>query len=140
VAGGTCAQPSIALSALQVANVTGTFTGTLHQGFPIPSGSPPTIDVTANFVQSVPADAHGLYSLTGSITSTGSCTITLTFNSGVVSGDSVDSFPMIYPVGTVPLSTLSFMGFATSNALMFADINDPPGCPAITYSGFLTRQ
>lgn len=89
VAGGSCAQPSIALNIFSVSNITGTFTGTVTAG---PLSNPgPSSTITATFVQASAPDANGKYPLSGTITSTGGCNATYTFSSGVVSGGMAQS-------------------------------------------------
>ena len=84
VAGGSCAQPSIALIVFHVANITGSFTGTV-QPAPLAATSPSST-ITATFVEASAPDANGKYPLSGTITSTGGCNATYTFSSGAVSG------------------------------------------------------
>jgi hypothetical protein len=89
VIGGTCAQPSIALTILSVPNITGTYTGT---AMPVPiSVSGPSSTITATFVQASTPDANGKYALSGTITSTGGCHATYSFTSGAVSGSIAES-------------------------------------------------
>jgi hypothetical protein len=88
IAGGTCAQPSIALTILPVPNITGTFAGTTQ---PIPPTAGTSSTITATFVQASAPDAHGKYALSGTVTSTGGCNATYTFTSGAVSGEIAES-------------------------------------------------
>ena len=89
VVGGSCAQPSIALTILSVPNITGTFTGTAMPNFTSAPG--PNSTITATFVQASVPDANGKYPLSGTITSTGGCNATYAFNSGAVSGGMAQS-------------------------------------------------
>jgi hypothetical protein len=99
VVGGSCAQPSIALTIFPVPNITGTFTGTTIG----PLGNPgPSSTITATFVQSSAPDANGKYALSGTISSTGDCNATYTFNSGAVSGDIAQSAYFLTNTFSIP--------------------------------------
>jgi hypothetical protein len=100
VAGGSCAQPSIALTIFPVSNITGTFTGTATAG---PLNNPsPSSTITATFVQASTPDANGKYPLSGTITSTGGCNATYTFSSGAVSGDMAQSAYFLTNTFSIP--------------------------------------
>jgi hypothetical protein len=100
VVGGSCAQPSIALTILSVPNITGTFTGTAQ---PVPSTATGTNStITATFVQASAPDANGKYALSGTITSTGGCNATYTFSSGAVSGDGAQSAYFLTNTFSIP--------------------------------------
>jgi hypothetical protein len=100
VVGGSCAQPSIALTILSVPNITGTFTGTATAG--PPSNPGPNSIITATFVQSSAPDANGKYALSGTITSSGGCNATYSFSSGAVSGDMAQSAYFLTNTFSIP--------------------------------------
>jgi hypothetical protein len=110
--GGTCAQASGSLNAFRVQNVTGTYVGIATQMIPIPSGPAPTSNVTAVLVQSATPNSDGQFALSGTITSTGACNSTLTFNQGLVYGDTIQS----YPAPMFPMPTGSFTCFVLPNS------------------------
>jgi hypothetical protein len=145
VVGGSCAQPSIALNIVSVPNGSGTYTGTLTALNPFnPSTPSATSTVTATLVQSTTPDADGKYPMTGSVTSTGDCNTSFTFNQGFVAGTSFQSSgtlgstfsltpgsPMPNLQGSVPLP---------NSTSVLANFNPPSGCASATYTGLLNRQ
>ena len=130
--GGTCAQAAGSLTAFEVQNVTGSYVGTATQMYPIPSGSAPTSTVTAVLVQSVTANSDGQYPLAGTITSAGACNSTVTFNQGLVYGDTIQS----YPGPMFPMPTGSFTGSAfpsSTQAVFSGDLYQFAGCGTTTF-------
>lgn len=100
VVGGSCAQPSIPLTIFSVPNITGTFTGT---AMPVPIRNPgPNSTITATFVQASAPDTNGKYALSGTITSTGGCNATYSFNSGAVSGSMAQSAYFLTDTFSIP--------------------------------------
>lgn len=131
--GGTCAQASGSLTAFEVMNVTGTYIGTATQIYPIPSGSAPTSNVTAILIQSDVPNGDGQYPLSGTITSTGACNSTLTFNQGLVYGDTIQS----YPGPMFPMPTGSFTGFAlpsSNHAVFSGNLYQFTGCGTTSFN------
>jgi hypothetical protein len=138
VVGGACAQASNALLAFQVPNVTGTYTGTLTQLI-IPAGPSPVgpLSVTAILVQASAPNADGQYPLTGTITATGGCSATLSFNQGIVYGAEFQSFAN--PSNLLPVTGLFFLGNAgPGNAHgIIVTFEDASACGAGLFNGVL---
>ena len=106
VVGGSCAQPSSALTIFSVPNITGTFMGTTvgplsNPGSPV-SNPGPSSTITATFVQASAPDGNGKYPLSGTITSTGDCNATYSFSSGAVSGDMAQSAYFLTNTFSIP--------------------------------------
>jgi hypothetical protein len=138
VVGGTCAQSATTVTFFQLANVTGTYSGAA-QLFQVPIGSGPTSTVTAVLVQSDTPNADGQYPLTGTITMTGACTATLTFNQGIVSGDQLQSYPGSF--NPVPPNSFTSSTTAFSNQVLLGGILDQlTGCPGSYIVHVLNRQ
>jgi hypothetical protein len=141
VVGGPCAQPSIGLSAYEVPNVTGTYTGTFSQVVLVPGGSTVgSVSLTATLVQATAPNADGQYPLSGTITATGGCSDTISFNQGVVFGAGFQNFPNL---GTFPLSGTFFLGNIppdTGHISMLTTFEDVSSCGSATFNGVLTRQ
>lgn len=134
VTGGLCAQSAIAVSFYQLLNLTGTFSGTVNTGTGMPNST-----VTAVLVQSATPDSDGIYSLSGTITSVGPCTWTLTFAQGQVFGDEAQSFP--FPPDPVPYdSFVAELPAYNAQFIPIAGLFQPTGCAAGAYWGNLTRQ
>jgi hypothetical protein len=87
ITGGTCAMPSTPMAITQFAPLTGTYSGTLTN--PINSASSSTI--TAVLTQSATPDSDGRFPLTGTVSSTGTCSGTLPLAPEVVSGNGIFS-------------------------------------------------
>jgi hypothetical protein len=135
VAGGTCAQASTPVTAFEVANFSGTYTGTATQLVPTPTGTAPTANVTLVVTQSNTPNSDSEFPLTGTLTSIGACNSTLTFTQGVVYGDQIHSYQ------PTP-SANSFIGIAeTSNQqILVGNLEQLTGCGATVFVGTLTRQ
>ena len=129
VVGGPCAQASSGLLSVEVPNISGTYAGTLKQPTAQGTGS---LTVKAMLVESTAPNADGKYPLTGSVTYSGDCTGTFSFNNGLVSGVNVQSGPGLGEFsGSV--SILATQPF-------FVELFGPTGCAGLAYSGNLTLQ
>ena len=142
VVGGPCAQTSIAIFAYQVPNITATFTGTLTEVLPPPTGTAPTVDVTAALVQAATPNSDGQYPLSGTVAFTGACTSTLAFSQGVIYGSELQSYPSDQ---LLPPTSASFQGVASPGGVglpqtIQAFLTRPPDCGITFFNGSLTRQ
>lgn len=146
VDGGACTFPAGNLSAAQIGNLTGTYTGTLTQVI-IPPGSgttpAPTLAVTASLTQSATPDGHGVYPLTGTITTTGACTSTIPITNGIVTGETVQSIVGLGSLFALPFGTPFFNGAAAPAPVLHQNILGSlmvsSACSSATFSGFIAR-
>ena len=134
IVGGTCSMPATAMTIVQFAPVTGTYSGTLAT-----SGTPAiSATVTAALVQATTPNADGLFPLTGTLTIQGPCSATLPLLPETVSGIGISS-----PSGssTSPASDLTgeLMTPAATSIQAFTDIYDT-NCSIGALQGTLTRQ
>jgi hypothetical protein len=148
VVGGSCAQPSIALTIYSVPNVSGTYTGTMMQIL-FPSANPPlaSITVAAVLTQAATPNADGEYPLSGTITATGDCNTTVNFTQGLVIGDSLSTNDLpaspivLSPSGPLGLGTLSgSIVPASTKPTILATLLIPTGCRADSFNGILNAQ
>jgi hypothetical protein len=142
VVGGACAQPSIALNAFQVPNVTGTYSGTLMQLFVNSTDTAPTVSVTATLAESTTPNSDGEYALSGTVTATGACNTTITFTQGMVVGESLQSYPGFRTTILTPLPP-SFQGSAlppSSTPTILGTLINLPDCSNFSYSGLLKKN
>ena len=137
IVGGACAMPATAIAIVQVAPVTGTYTGVLNvidltTFTPVP-GTATT--VTAVLTQSTTSNADGQFPLTGTVTASGACSGSFPIINEVVFGGSIS--PLI-PPGT---STVDFLGAVEPTAAtIVAGIDPYSACGSQLYQGTLTRQ
>ena len=131
VIGGPCAQASVSLASIEVPNASGTYAGTLTETIPQGTGS---LAVVATLVESTTPNADGKYPLSGSITYSGDCTGTFSFNNYLVFGVNVQGTPTFNgPIfsGAVPLAPIKPFQVFLSNLV---------GCAGVPYEGNLTLQ
>ena len=149
VTGGNCAQPSIALSAYQVPDISGTYSGVLQEisitnpTGPVTTGATSTVTVT--LTQSTTPSSDGTYTLAGTVTSTGACTDSFSFTTGVVQGDSFSSQPNPFTITIPPVPVPQFNGavdpLSTGTARsLLAVFFDSQVCPALDLSGVLSHS
>ncbi len=136
VVGGACPQVSTTLTGYQVANVSGTYTGTMARTYPTSTG---TLTISATLVQSGIANADGLYPLTGTVVYSGDCSGTLTFTNGIVYGAALQSTPY-----TADFSSSTEVFSASAPATITQPFPSqfflPDGCGTSAYQGNLTRR
>ena len=140
IVGGTCAMPSTPMEIAQYAPLNGTYKGTFNllnsSGLPT-TGNP--ITVTAMLTQSSTPNANDEYPVTGSITTTGTCTANITLANTYVLGGvliSEDStFNYSLTASFDPTGTTALVGLFVVDA-------SSTGCPFTlqAFVGSLTRQ
>jgi hypothetical protein len=132
--------PAHPFALLQVPPLTGTYTGTLQLPTPItfPSAqdTPPTINVSANLSQSATPNADGQFPLTGNLSVTGACTLSLPITDGIVYGQNL-SFTLSPP--SAPSGSVTGLIPGTADRLSFFFVSIP-SCGQQLYYGTLTRQ
>jgi hypothetical protein len=140
ITGGPCDMPAHPFALLQVPPLTGTYTGTLQSPtlitFPSAQDTTPQINIAATLTQSTAPNTDGQFPLTGSISLTGGCTISLPITDGIVYGQNAS-----FTVSEPSMPSGSFTGLITAVAdhlhIFFISI---PACGTQLYSGTLTRQ
>jgi len=133
IAGGSCALAPTAMQGDQIADLTGTWVGTMQN---VSNTSAPTSAATATFSQSGSPNADGSFSLSGTISLSGACTGTYSFPNGTIAGASFSSEGSAGPSSTQYIAgSAPNVGFSTipSATVMLT------GCASI-YSGALAKQ
>ena len=141
IVGGACAQSTLALSGYRVPALTGTYAGILTALGPLSTGG--TLHTTATFTQSTAPNSDGEYPVSGTITATGDCSATLSFASGLLTGDAFASVPQTFTFGTPPIPTFTAAiapGTGTTAVSILGGFLEPTGCPSQDYSGSLALQ
>jgi hypothetical protein len=133
ISGGSCSLASTAIQGDKIADLTGTWIGTMQN---VSSPTAPPSNATATFVQATSPNADGSFALSGMISLSGACSGTYSFQTGEITGASFSSegsgasTSMQYITGLAP-----HFGFSTipSATIMLT------GCASI-YSGALAKQ
>jgi hypothetical protein len=123
IVGGSCAMPLTAIQMAEFAPVTGTYTGVFNvidttTGLPV-SGT--ATNVTTALVQATTPNADGQFLLSGTITTSGACTINSPINDEFVSGGVIQPFVYANPGviltgGIIPTGTTLAGGFSSLSA------------------------
>jgi hypothetical protein len=140
VVGGTCAMPSTAMQIAQYAPLNGTYKGTFNllnsSGLPITGN---TITVTAMLTQSISPNANGQFPVTGTISTAGVCTASITLTNAYVTGGLLfsedTSFSYNLSAGFDPTGTTALVG-------LFIVETSSTACPFTQqqFEGTLIRQ
>jgi len=145
VDGTACTFPSTTALGAQIANATGTYTGTLPPGTVITPGTGPSAMVSLAFTQSATPQADGQFPVTGTLNYTvGTCSGSVSL-SGTISGVGLI---LSTPGGLLASPQASFIGGVSPAATSISAgsfYSDPAPCStdptsSATYSGTLTHH